>query len=69
MRLECKVSVSVDVVWGVLQSSVLGLFMFTLYTSELFHFVGNHIMRYVDDTTLYDLFLTAFVPSSDVGIW
>ena len=51
MRLGGKVSASVNVVSGVPQGRVLGLFI--LYTSELFHIVGNHILSYANDTTIY----------------
>ena len=44
MRLDGKVSASIDVVSGVLPGSVLGPLLFILYTSELFHIVGNHIV-------------------------
>ena len=55
MRFDCKVSESVDVVSGVTQGSVLGSLLFILYTSELFHIVGNHIVGYADDTTVYSV--------------
>ena len=42
--LDGKVRVSVIVVSGVTQSSVLGLLLFIWYTSGLFHIVGNHIV-------------------------
>ena len=38
------------------QGSILGLLFFTLYTSKLFHIVGNYIVGYADDTTLYAVF-------------
>ena len=53
VRLDGKVSESVDVVWGLLEGSVLGPLLFMLYTSELFHIVGNHIVGYADDTMIY----------------
>ena len=57
LRLEGKVSASVDVVSGVSQVSVLGQLVFILYTSELFHIVGHHIVGYANDTTYYALIL------------
>ena len=30
--------------------------LFILYTSELFHIVGNHIVGYADSTTIYGVF-------------
>ena len=53
LRLNFKVSVSVNVVSGVPQGSVLELLLFILYTCELFHIVRNHIVRYANDTTIY----------------
>ena len=50
VRLNGEVSASLDVVSGVFQGSVLGP-LFILYTSELFHIVGNHILSLRDDTT------------------
>ena len=35
------------------QGTVLGLLLFILYTSKLFHIVGNHIVDYAYDTTIY----------------
>ena len=35
------------------QGNVLGSFSFILYTSELFYIVGNNIVCYADDTTIY----------------
>ena len=49
---------SVDVVSGVPQGSVLGPLLFTLYTSELFHIVGNHMVGYANDTTIKPLIPT-----------
>ena len=51
--LDSKAIASVDVVSGVPQGSVLGPLLFTLYSSELFHIVGNHIVGYADDTMIY----------------
>ena len=51
--MDGKVSESVDVVSGVPQGSVLGPLLFILYTSELFHIVGNHIVGYADDRMIY----------------
>ena len=53
MRSDSKVSVSVNMVSRVTQSSVLEPLQLILYTSDLFHTVGNHIVDYVDDTTIY----------------
>ena len=53
VRLNGKVSESVAVVSGVPQGSILRAILFILYTSELFHIVGNHIVGYEDDTTIY----------------
>ena len=53
MRLDGKVIASVDVVSRVSQGSVLGPLLFTLYTSKLFYIVGNHIVGYMDNTTIY----------------
>ena len=50
VSLNGKVSASVDIVSGVPQGSVLGTLLFILYTSELLHVVGNHIVSYADDT-------------------
>ena len=36
-----------------LLSKVLGSLLFILYTSELFHIDGNHIVVHADDTTIY----------------
>ena len=52
VRLDGKVSASVNVVAEVSQGSVLGSLLFILYTTELFHIVGNHIVSYTDDTTV-----------------
>ena len=35
------------------QISVSGLLLCILYTSELFHIIGNHNVDYADDTTIY----------------
>ena len=42
VRLNFKASVSVDVVSGMPQGSVLGPLLFILLNSELLHIVGNH---------------------------
>ena len=51
--LDGKVIELVDVVSRVPQGSVLEPLLFRLYTSELFHRVGNYIVGYADDTTIY----------------
>ena len=53
MRLEGKVSASVDVVSGVPPGSVLGSLLFIFYSLELFHIDGHHVVGYTDDTTIY----------------
>ena len=53
VRLDGKVSASVNVVLEVPQVSVLGPSLFILYTFDLFNIVGNHIVRYTVDTTIY----------------
>ena len=53
MRLDGRVSASVYVVLGVSPDSVLGSLLLILYTSEFFYIVGNHIVRYTDDTAMY----------------
>ena len=35
------------------QGSTSGPLLFILYTSKLFHIVGNYIVGYADDTTIY----------------
>ena len=52
-RLNSKPSASVDGASGVFQDIVLGLLLFILYTSELFHPVGNHNVGYANDATIY----------------
>ena len=39
------------------QSSVLGQLLFVLYTSEIFHIVGSHIVGYAEDSTIYAVIL------------
>ena len=53
MRLDGKISVSVEVISGVPQSSVLEPLLFVLYTSELFRVVEKHMVCYADVTTIY----------------
>ena len=53
MRLNGKFSPSVELVSGEPLGSVLGPLLFILYTSELFHIVGNNIVGYADNTTIY----------------
>ena len=53
LRLAGKVSTSVDVVSGVFQVSVFEPLLFIVYTSELFHLVGNHTVGYANNTTIY----------------
>ena len=53
MRLDCKGSASVDVVSGMSQYSVLEPLLFILYTFEGFHIVGNHIVGWADNMTIY----------------
>ena len=59
VRLNDKVSVSVDVASRVPQGSILGLLLFILYTSKFFHIVRNHMVGYADDT-IYASFLDRF---------
>ena len=54
---------SVNVVSGVSQGSVLESLLFIFYTSKLFHIVGSYIVGYVNDTTIYSW--TTQAPSSD----
>ena len=53
VRFDGKTSASLYGVSGMPQGSVLGLLLHILYTSELFHILGNHIMGYADDATIY----------------
>ena len=53
MRLDCKISASVDVTSRVTQGSILGPLLFISYTSELLRIVGNRIVGYTDGTTIY----------------
>ena len=55
VRLAGKVSASVYVVSGVLQGRFLGQMLFILYTSELSHVVGNHIVGYAEDTKICEI--------------
>ena len=52
LHLDGKVSMPIDVVSGVHQGSILEQLLI-LHTSKLFHIVGNHIVRYADDATIY----------------
>ena len=52
VRLNGKVSASVDVASGVPQGSILEL-MFILYISQFFPIVGSYIVGYADNTTIY----------------
>ena len=49
MRLDGKVSASVELVSGVPQGIILGPSLFILYTPERFQIFEN----YADDTTIY----------------
>ena len=53
VRMDGKICASIDVVSGVTQSKNLRPLLFILYTSELINIVGNHIVGYADDTTIY----------------
>ena len=53
----------VNVVSGVLQSSVLGPLLFFLYTSELFSILENKLIGYADDSTLM-----ALLPSTGIRV-
>ena len=53
----------VNVVPGVLQSSVLGSLLFLLYTPELLSILENKLIRYADDFTLMTV-----VPSTGVRV-
>ena len=65
MRLDSKVSASVEVVSGVPQDSVLDL-LFILYAPELFHIVGNYMTAYANDTTIYAVIR---IPLSLPQVW
>ena len=41
------------VVLGVPQASVLGPVLFILYTADMWNYLGNKLISYADDTTLY----------------
>ena len=60
MRLDRKVSASVDVISGVSLAAVLRPLLFILYISDLFHNVGNHIVDYANDTTIYAVIIRQF---------
>ena len=53
VRTGGKVSASIDVGSGEPYGRVLAPMLFKLYTSQLFHTAGNHIVGYEDDTTIY----------------
>ena len=52
MRVDGKVNMSINVISEVPHGRILGPLLFILYTSELFHIVGNHIVGYADNTTI-----------------
>ena len=52
VHFNAKISASVDVVSGVFQGSVLEPMLFILCSSQLFHIVGNHIVRFAINTTI-----------------
>ena len=60
VRLNGKVIASVNVASGVPQASVLGPLLFILYTSEAFHIVGNHIVGYGNNATIYAIIFNRF---------
>ena len=53
MCFNGKISASVDRVSGKPHSSVLGSLLFILYSSELLHIVGIHIVYFADDTRIH----------------
>ena len=55
MRLEGKVCAYVGVVLGVPQDSVLEPLLFILYIFKFLHIVGNYIVGFADDTTIYSV--------------
>ena len=59
------VSGSVDVISRVPQSSVLGQLLFILYTSAPFHIIGNYVVGYADDTTIYAVILKPLLRPCD----
>ena len=63
VMVDCCQSKLVDAVSGVPQSSVLGLLLFILCTSELFSILENNLIGYADDSTLM-----AAVPSPGVRV-
>ena len=57
VHLDGTVSALVGVIWGVPQATVLGPLLCILCTSKLFRIVGNHIVDYADDNTMYAVIL------------
>ena len=69
MRLEGKITESIDVVSRVPQGSVFGPLLFILYTSELFHIVGSHVVNYAYDITIYAVILRPLSRSQVIISW
>ena len=63
VMVDCCRSKLVAIVSRVPQGSVLGPLLFLLYTSEIFSFLENKLIGYVDDSTLM-----AVVPSPGVRV-